>query len=81
MPTAQQIRQGYQVPRKAPIRTVVASPADLAAREPRIAVMHTALEAGRYIQHNQGEALARLLIDFINENSIETVPIPRIPCA
>jgi pimeloyl-ACP methyl ester carboxylesterase len=42
---------------------------------------HTALEAGHYIQDNQGEALARLLIDFIHANPIETGPVPRIPGA
>jgi pimeloyl-ACP methyl ester carboxylesterase len=42
---------------------------------------HTALEAGHYIQDNQGEALARLLIDFIHANPVDTGPVPRIPRA
>lgn len=42
---------------------------------------HTALEAGHYIQDNQGEALARLLIDFINENPIDASPVPGMPRA
>jgi hypothetical protein len=45
------------------------------------AVMHTALEATRFILDNHGKALARPLIDFINENPIETGSVPRIPRA
>jgi len=42
---------------------------------------HTALEAGHYIQDNQGEALARLLIEFINANPMPTGPAARGPRA
>jgi pimeloyl-ACP methyl ester carboxylesterase len=40
---------------------------------------HTALDGGHYIQDNQGEAVASLLVDFIERNPSQQGPVPRIP--
>jgi pimeloyl-ACP methyl ester carboxylesterase len=40
---------------------------------------YTALDGGHYIQDNQGEALAGLLVDFIARNPAQTGPVPRRP--